>query len=167
MFVAQKIKKSKATSDTLQEEHFDSIYFVDTTFHANDLNCSDSDGCRIGAVQSSDFSDYSSDSDAENMGRDHNRYFENEGRKRQDRAQVPPTRFPCGRGAVWICGQDDITVQFLRSFSQPPVVITCKDGPVPSVVKACEKAGCPIPNRIPYLFNVGYFRGGYDELFTS
>ncbi len=64
-------------------------------------------------------------------------------------------RIPLGEGyadqALWVCGEDDITQAFLRSFVVTPLVITTKDLRYPMVDYACNEAG----GDRPILYNVG------------
>ena len=79
------------------------------------------------------------DADSE---RDDNAYFEHRGRRERRRTRPRgPTRYIFPRSELWLCAEDDLTVEFLRTFHSDTRVFTCKDYRVEFVEENVQQAG--------------------------
>ena len=73
----------------------------------------------------------------------------------------PPTRFQTTRGNLWLCGEDDVTTEFLSSLHPATLIVTCKDHRVFSVDRAAEQ------NKLqkPMWLNLTYHKTQWSEFF--
>ena len=76
------------------------------------------------------------------------------GRRERRTSLNVPTKTLYPRAYLWLCAEDDISEEFLKSSCVvPPLIVTCKDQPCPHVEAACRNTGTPIPK----LCNIGYY----------
>ena len=86
-----------------------------------------------------------------------NLVFEARGNDEWRRNRQGPSQIKVGKGYIWVCGEDDVTADFLRSLwgdddAAGPLVVTCKDRRVPSVNRACQD----VLGSDPLFFNIGF-----------
>ena len=83
--------------------------------------------------------------------------FEAKGNDEWRHNRQRPSQIKVGKGYIWVCGEDDVTADFLRSLwrdddATGPLVVTCKDARVPSVNRACQD----VLGSDPLFFNIGF-----------
>ena len=63
-----------------------------------------------------------------------------------------PTSFNVNHTKLWLCGEDDLTWDFLNGFDHNVLVVTCKPEPCGRIVDRCHMQG----KLTPLLFNIGH-----------